>query len=181
MRRAFILLAAVLLLVSCSEMQSHLLSSSEGAEIWLADKDSAVVITAGRDIIDFLAELSGHDSTVALSELFGISAEDTVVIGSAVFGKRAEMLSLLSEATGIESPYLARVRYDEDLADTLYMSEISRLSSSFDTILSEDVITKRDMEFREYRLESILGSPASWEEAADFISVWMKAVERKIG
>ena len=178
MNKFLLLLLSLVMLASCSGGRSALLVSEDGAEAWIGSGKRVTVVTAGGGMLEQLETLSGEDAADALHELLGFGEDDPAFrISGEACSERMELLSLLSDVTGSSSPYEARVRYDEDIWESEFFSNLSGLSSSFDDILSEDIIRKRDMDFREYELERILPSPSDWNEALDFMSVWMNAVK----
>ena len=165
-----------MMLVSCSDESSAILSSEDGAEIWIGTSDTVIVITSGRAMQSEIETLSGESAGKALSELF--KEDNLTEIDAVSFRKRREMLELLSDVTDRDI-YDARVYYDEDLEDTVFYSGLSELSASFDDFLSEHVIDGRK-DCREYQLESILPSPSSFEDAKVFVSRWKESIIERV-
>ena len=165
-----------MMLVSCSDERSGIISSEDGAEIWIAASDEVVVITSSREMQSRLEELSGEDAGTALSGLFGI--DELVTVDAQSFRKRREMLLLLAEVTD-RNAYEARVYYDKDLEDTVFFSSLSELSASFDDFLSEEVIDGRK-KCREYRMERILPSLSTYDDVKVFVSRWKESIIERI-
>ena len=145
---------------------SAIISSEDGAEIWIAASDEVVVITSSRNMQSELEELSGQDVGSALSELFGI--DDLTTVDAESFRKRREMLLLLADVTD-------RNAYD----DTVFFSNLSELSSSFDDFLSDEVIKGRK-KCREYRMERILPSLSTYDDVKVFVSRWKESIIERI-
>lgn len=176
MRRLLIILLSIMMLVSCSDERSAIISSEDGAEIWIAASDEVVVITSSRNMQSELEKLSGQDAGSALSELFGI--DDLTTVDAESFRKRREMLLLLADVTD-RNAYDARVFYDRDLEDTVFFSNLSELSSSFDDFLSDEVIKGRK-KCREYRMERILPSLSTYDDVKVFVSRWKESIIERI-
>ena len=112
----------------------------------------------------------------ALSELFGV--DDLTTVDAESFRKRREMLLLLADVTD-RNAYDARVFYDRDLEDTVFFSNLSELSSSFDDFLSDEVIKGRK-KCREYRMERILPSLSTYDDVKVFVSRWKESIIERI-
>lgn len=167
------LIILLIALVSCSDGSSMLLSSEDGAEIWIEASDAVIVITSDADMQNRLSELSGSSPDKALSELFAI--DDVTLVDSASYREREELLALLSDGAGRRSGFDARVHYDDALDGSEFLARISELSSSFDERLSEKIIRKHDI-CREYRMKNIFPSFSTWDEARVFAERWKESI-----
>ncbi len=176
MYKAFLFLFA-LLSVSCSNngRTSIALVSEGGLAVYMRDGDKVRVVSSGSVKTHYIQELSGLSLEEAVEEMFSVDSENIYSISADNYRIRWQMLRHLMTAMDEESPERALWVHGKDLEKTDFLDNIDALSNRFDSALfSSFPIGGSDYE--EYRLESIIRSAPSWDDALSFLNKWTETV-----
>ncbi len=176
MRRILAVILSVMLFVSCSPEESGrmALCSDGAAVVYLGHDRSTIMIRIGLSGLRQIEELSGLDGKDAVSALFSIPEENITAVSWDDYFQRRNLLMMLAKETHSSSPEAALWKNAKDLENTAFLDTINKLSSSFDESLLS-AFHAGEGGYMEYRLESILPSASSWEDALDFIGRWVDA------
>ena len=174
-RSILLTFALAFLLLSCSSDGRSALVSSEGAEVYIEEKGSFLMVDIDKDTLSRLCELSAMDCGDVISDLFGAEVSET---DGKSYIERRRLFSLLETETGSADRLSALKKNGKDLRKTEFMNTINELSGSFDDNAELERIINSGSQ-AEYSLAPVLSENAwDYERVKEFINIWVSEAVR---